>query len=258
MRRICTIIILSFIFSLSVRAQTEARRDSISIEVKNRLLEIGKEALLDYQKWEAVSTKLSIDDVEWKLNFDQSSFFKLEPYYIGPEEEGLKIGQRIPGALDYTFVDHTRLSNDLVLRTNSFQRSYGVGDATQVDANFIYTPNDRVTITGGAYGGKYRIGVLGATDVRDNFGLNASFRLKLHDNIYFKARGNYSGYTHGGRKYLYTPASQGIIPQTYYGGGMEFKLNDKIGVEGGVIRELNPLNGKWTNRLYVLPVFYKR
>jgi len=49
-----------------------------------------------------------------------------------------------------------------------------------------------------------------------------------------------------------------MVPQSNYGGGMGIKVTDNWGFEGGLVRELNPMTGKWETGYYFAPVFWKK
>ena len=110
---------------------------------------------------------------------------------------------------------------------------------------------DWLVVSAGPYGAKYNL--FGAT--YNDVGVNGAVKFILHDRIRLNGYGQYS--VNGDRNGVAGPLMN-MYPQTYYGGTIEVKITKNFGIEGGVIRELNPFNGKWVNRPYFAPVFYTK
>ncbi len=185
--------------------------------------------------------------------------------YTGPPLESNTF-TRYPFANDYTFNSGMKISDNMWISTSSSQNTYPtLGAVRKINMNLNYQPFERLIISGGTYGAKYTLGESTFNFYEgghpSNFGINAyndvgatgSIKFILHDRIRLNAYGQYSAF--GEKNGLRGPMID-MFPQTFYGGTIEVKITEKFGVEGGVIRELNPFNGKWVNRPYFAPVFY--
>jgi len=177
---------------------------------------------------------------------------KLSPLdiYTGPPVESNTF-TRYPFINDYRFSSGMSLSDDTWLTTSSVQNTYpSLGAIRALNAHFHYQPLDWLSVSGGPYAAKYNLMGHSFNDI----GANANLKFILHDRIRLNAYGQYSVY--GDKNMIHGPMMN-MFPQTFYGGSIEVKITEKFGVEGGVIRELNPWNGKWENRTFIAPVFYK-
>lgn len=162
---------------------------------------------------------------------------------------------RDPFVNDYSFYSGHSISDNAWWSSSSVQKTYpGLGAIRTVNFTVSYQPASWLVVSGGAYGSKYNhnLGLDGKRMFND-IGAYGSLKFILHDRIRLNAYGQYSAY--GDKNGIRGPMMN-MYPQTYYGGSIELKITEKFGVEGGVIRELNPLNGKWENRTFVAPVFY--
>lgn len=254
-----------FLFSVSIYAQTENQRDSLQVEKMDPLHEfqdlryndsihVTKETQNDYNK-------ISPEEQRRREVFVQSLLFLTPELYQGPPptpdlEKGYKPGKVESFTKDYNFFNGYSLTQGLALTTNSTRKTYmGMGGLYMISADLHYQPWSWLTVTGGMYTAKYSIaGPEGLMHFND-LGFNASMRFKLHDRIYLHAHGMYSVNSNDKNR-NFRPSMMNMYPQTYYGGGIEFKVSEKFGVEGGMVRELNPMNGKWQNRPYIMPIFY--
>lgn len=178
--------------------------------------------------------------------------------YQGPPLESNTF-TRFPFINDYTFSSGMILSDNLWISTLSRQSEYPtLGGMRTVNMKLNYQPTDWLIISGGPYAAKYNLiynpnGIGYRQNHYNDIGVNSAIKFILHDRIRLNAYGQYSAYGKGnGIPHM------GLYPNTYYGGGIELKITEKFGIEGGVIRELNPFNGKWVNRPYVAPVFYSK
>lgn len=157
---------------------------------------------------------------------------------------------------DYSFSSGKLLSDKLWLTSHTLQRNYpSIGSIRSANINLNYEATDWLIISAGAYGAKYDHIYGGSYMNRhfNDFGVNGNLKFILHDRIRLNAFGQYSAY---GEKNRVGGPTAGMFPHTYYGGSIEVKITDKFGVEGGIIRELNPFNGKWENKPFIAPVFY--
>ncbi|MBB4036116.1 hypothetical protein GGR21_002017 [Dysgonomonas hofstadii] len=177
---------------------------------------------------------------------------KLPPLdiYTGPPLESNTFS-RNPFINDYRFNSGMDISYNAWLSTSSMQNTYpSLGAVRMLNANFNYQPLDWLVISGGPYAAKYNLMGNSYNDI----GANGNLKFILHDRIRLNTYGQYSVY--GDKNMIHGPMMN-MFPQTYYGGSIEVKITEKFGVEGGIIRELNPFNGKWENRPFFAPVFYK-
>ena len=181
--------------------------------------------------------------------------------YTGPPLESITV-TNYPFINDYTFSSARKLSDDVWLTTSSIQRTYPtLGAQRTIRANFNYQPLDWLVISGGPYASKYNLGesylnnfTMGTHfNAYNDVGVGGAFKFILHDRIRLNVYGQYSVY--GKENKIHGPMMN-MFPQTFYGGTIELKITEKFGIEGGLIRELNPINGKWQNRTIIAPVFY--
>ena len=110
---------------------------------------------------------------------------------------------------------------------------------------------DWLSVGAGPYASKYSLYGINSNDV----GINGSIKFKLTDNISINGYGQYSAYAK--QNNVYGPLMN-MYPTTYFGGTLEYKITGKFGIEAGIVRELNPFNGKWENKPYFAPVFYTK
>lgn len=185
--------------------------------------------------------------------------------YQGPPLESNTFS-RNPYINDYRFSSFKPLSEGLWLSSSSIQETYPIlGAVRNVDMNINYQPSDWLVLSGGAFVSKYNLGGSVIGDRGKNMdpkfifgsyndaGVKGNIKFILHDRIRLNGFGQYSAYG----KENGVPSMGMMYPQSYYGGSLEIKITEKFGVESGVVRELNPFNGKWENRPYFTPVFYK-
>lgn len=240
-------------FVFSAYAQVDERRDTINIGPEKNILEnnIDIQNRDDRQHISAEDSyrELSPQEIERRKDFLKIMEFETPQFYPPTQEKSF--GRVLPDNNDYAFYNFMPLGKNAVIATSSTRETYPVGMINQIDANLMYAVNDWLTVSGGIYTAKY-----GMLDYQSDFGFNASMRFKLHDRLYLNLHGRYSAGMYDRHRYL-GQQMEGLFPQTSYGGGLEFKITDKVGIGGGIIREFNPFNRKWTNRPYVFPVFYK-
>lgn len=171
--------------------------------------------------------------------------------YLGPPVESNTF-TRYPFANDYSYYSGMILADEAWLSSSSIQNTYpSIGAVRSVSMYFNYQPTDWLIISAGPYASKYALYGGNFNDI----GAGGNMKFILSDRIRINARGQYS--VRGKHNGVEGPM-MGMYPQTYYGGTLELKITEKFGIEGGVIRELNPFNGKWVNRTYFAPVFYKK
>lgn len=251
---------LTFILLLAISAtaysQTELPKDSFPSLKKTPIKfdeKLDNYLKTDNAKSSAFDTKKTALEPVKKSDDLKMPDIKLPPInvYLGPPIENNTF-TRFPFANDYTFHSGYLISDKSWLSSSSTRNTYPtIGGIQTISMRFNYQPTDWMIISAGPYGSKYNF--LGRN--YHDTGATGSVKFILHDRIRINGYGQYSAY--GEKNKVNGPMMGGMFPQTYYGGTIELKISDKFGVEGGVIRELNPLNGKWENRPYFAPVFYK-
>lgn len=249
------IFILLLTLSGATYAQTESSLDTIK-PLKSRDLN-KREKLENYLKTDdsGISSTLGAPKsslAEPKITGVDINRLELKipklDIYQGPPLESNTF-TRNPFANDYSFSSGLGISDQLWLSSSSSQNTYPtIGAIRNINLSINYQATDWLIISGGSYAAKYNIGGNSFNDT----GVNANMKFILGDRIRFNAFGQYSAY--GKRNGI--NSMKGMYPQSYYGGSLEIKITQKFGIEGGIIRELNPFNGKWENRTYVAPVFY--
>lgn len=253
MRKKILVIICFISFSANFYAQETIKKDSLSIEAK----QLQPDSKSQNESNAAIETQqsnyiLTPEEIERRAQFVKLLQFKIPPEYVGPSTRNKDWGEKLPHTNDYMYGDYESLGNNFYLGMGSAQRTYiSVGAMRVANANLQYQPSEWVGFTVGMYGAKYNAY---GTHYND-FGVDAAIRIKLNDNIYLRGHGRYSNNMH--RNQFVGPANMNMFPQTYYGGGMEFKINDNFGIEAGFIREFNPMKRKWDNIPYIMPIFYK-
>jgi len=249
------IFILLLLVSITAYSQNETPKDSFpplkkgSLQLDERLenylnLDItgNKSAMTNYDLYQPLQKE---DVKEINLNLPPLDV------YLGPPVESNNF-TRFPFANDYSYYSGMYLSDGAWLTSSSAQNAYPtIGAVRTVNMRFNYQPSDWLIISGGPYGSKYALYGGNYNDV----GVGGSMKFILHDRVRINGYGQYS--VRGKHNGVEGPM-MGMYPQTYYGGTIELKISEKFGIEGGVIRELNPFNGKWVNRPYFAPVFYSK
>ncbi|MDR1198033.1 MAG: hypothetical protein LBK94_03320 [Prevotellaceae bacterium] len=119
---------------------------------------------------------------------------------------------------------------------------YGGRPQTYYGSNINFAVTDNFYIKTGFYGTNYSVG-----GIRNNdFGFNGDIGLWVTDRIKVAGIGQYS------LRNSYGEMSQGMgmYPQTYYGGYLEFKINENFGVRGGALQQFDIRKGKWVTVPY--------
>lgn len=246
-------LILLLALSPTLVAQTEARKDTTRL-TKESLMFNEKTDYSLKPDYTSISGEFSAPAFEpLKTKNTESVDLRLPPLdvYLGPPLENNTF-TRYPFANDYSFASGMSISDRAWLTSSSSQYGYPtLGAIRSVGVNFNYMPTDWLTIGAGPYGSKYNFYGINNNDV----GVNGSLKFRLTDRISINGYGQYSVFADKNK--VYGPLVN-MYPSTYYGGTVEFKITEKFGVEGGVIRELDPFSGKWVNRPYIAPVFYAK
>jgi hypothetical protein len=251
------VIIFLLAASAAAYSQTETPKDSFPPLKKESLkLNERRDNYLQFNSSDAEQSKTreslyypatndNTKDKSPQLNFPPLDV------YLGPPLESNTF-TAYPFANDYSFRSGYAISNGMWLSSSSSYSTYPLIGATRdVGINFNWRPIDWLAVSAGPYGAKYNL--FGAT--YNDVGVSGAVKFILTDRIRLNGYGQYSA--NGNRNGVAGPLMN-MYPQTYYGGTIEVKITRNFGVEGGVIRELNPFSGKWVNRPYIAPVFYTK
>ena len=187
---------------------------------------------------------VSNDTLMKRLNLSVPSF------YVGPGDNPDRIPTTLITENNYAYRALWGISDRAWLTTLSERRVYPVlGAVTNINAMLSYQLSERWIVSGGPYVSKYSINTAQFND------LGASGQLKYiaHDRISLNIFGTYSV---NGKKNDIGSNYSGLFMQNSYGGTVEFKLTPKFGVETGLMRQLDPVSGRWKNIPIINPVFY--
>jgi len=249
------ILILLLAMPIAINAQTETSKDTTRILNKESLK--FDERLDHYLKQDySLDSEKNTSNPAYtplKVENEKPVDLKLPPLniYTGPPLENNTF-TRFPFTNDYSFYSGMILSDRAWLTSSSSQFGYPtIGTVRSASLNFNYAPTDWLSVGAGPYGSKYNLYGRNFNDV----GVNGAVKLRITDRLSVNGFGQYSVYADQNK--VYGPLIN-MYPSTYYGGGLEFKITEKFGVQGGFVRELNPFTGKWQNVPYIAPVFYSK
>lgn len=251
------VFILLLVTTTLAYSQTEMPKDSLpSLEKKPLQFNENRDQSMDFSianKANALeSTNPDIQPLK-KEEVGPEMNLKLPPLdvYLGPPVESNTF-TKYPFANDYAFYSGLGINDNTWISSSSIQDTYPtLGAVRTMRMNLNYQPTDWLVVSAGPYGSKYNLGGRALNDV----GATGAVKFILHDRIRLNGYGQYS--VNRKENGVQGPM-MGMYPQTFYGGTIEVKISSKFGIEGGVIRELNPFNGKWVNRPYFAPVFYTK
>ncbi len=253
MKKITLLFFILLVYSANFYAQTEIKRDSIDIKAKQLQPDANNQTETSSQNNAEHSVKtLSPEELKKRAEFARRLQFKMPEVYTSPPIEQQTLNERFPMANDFSFASFQNLNEEFYLTGSSYQNTYpSIGAIRSTSLNLHYEPSDWIGIMGGMYGAKFNAYGQHYNDT----GFDLSLRVKVHDRIYLRAHGRYSINTFDRRNY--GPMEMNMFPQTYFGAGAEFKISDSFGIEGGFIREFNPMRRKWSTIPYIFPVFYR-
>lgn len=257
MKKIFFILLLTI--TTTLYGQNEVFKDSLpalkkgSLELNEKLDNYLKPSYNKNIKYNSENKNVLDLEALREQGIERVKDFKFPPIdvYLGPPVESDTF-TRYPFANDYIFNSGYTITNNMWLTSSSVQNTYPtLGAVRTIDVQYNYQPLDWLIISAGPYASKYNL----MGNFHNDFGVNGAAKFILHDRIRLNAYGQYS--VNGDRNGVQGPMMN-MYPQTYYGGTVELKITQKFGIEGGIIRELNPFNGKWVNRPYFAPVFYTK
>ncbi len=215
---------------------------------------VGKEMVLKENWFKIDIEKAARPDfmsADWKIN-QQGEYELMMPssreFLYPPQHE--EFATSYPFIYDYGLYTYRELSRKLYITSASEQKTYPtMGTVRMINGSLNYDLTNWLTISGGTYMSKYSM----HGNLYRDIGANGAMRFYIGDRVRINTFGQYSVY---GKSNGVGHYESGMFPQTHYGGSLEYKVNDKFGVEAGVVRELDPFSGKWKNRPYAAPVFY--
>lgn len=253
MKKITLLFFILLIYSSNFYAQAEIKRDSIAMKAKQLQPNTTTQTEVSSQHDAESSVKLlSPEELKRRTEYVKLLQFKMPEIYTGPPTEQKTLNPSFPFANDFSHGAYQGLNEEFYLTSNSYQNTYpSIGAIRSTSLGLHYEPSDWIGIMGGMYGAKFNAYGQHYNDA----GFDLSLRIKVHDRIYLRAHGKYSINTFDRRDY--GPLQMNMFPQTYFGAGAEFKISDSFGIEGGVIREFNPMRRKWSTIPYIFPVFYR-
>lgn len=253
-----TLFFLLFLISASVLSQT---KDQESINVNNKRIQhkikensYSSEPMLYNSENRWINNKQSIgfqSDSEKELDESRSTILlkELPSKYL----DYTSLNRANPYANDYKHSTKIKISEKSHVHTsNSYETHVLVGAISLVNATYSYSFNENIDVSVGSYIAKYNFGLKTYNDA----GINASLKFDLSNRISIIGFGQYSGFSQ--RNNFNFVDNWEMVPTTNFGGALEYKISDRLGVMGGVSRELNPMTGKWKNIPFIVPIFYEK
>lgn len=266
--RIYILILLGFLPLITFSQTENEPKDSTTLEIqrgqsfydlkKNHYLNMNPNlSSPQIETFDLKTYKFSVNNLESTdllpkkaLNTFNTPEFKLEPIVQYPMINTNLINKHLPLQNDYNLRASYSIGNNLSINTQSYNKEYmHLGGIRTVGGQLMYQPTEWLSISGGPYVSKYMIN----QGIYNDFGFSGALQIKLSDNVYINGYGQYS--VNAQRNRIGGPMSSMFNP-TYYGGTMEFKINENWGIEAGLIRELNPWTGKWENQPVIAPKYY--
>jgi hypothetical protein len=158
------------------------------------------------------------------------------------ENDKSKYDVNINAEVDYLLSNNVMLTlfgmHSLNRDKNLFSRGmYGGRPQTYYGSNINFAVTDNFYIKAGFYGTNYTISGINNND----FGFNGDIGFWITDRVKVAGTGQYSLRNNYGK----LSQGMGMYPQTYYGGYLEFKVNENFGVRGGALNKFDIRKGKW-------------
>lgn len=253
-------LILSLVIStLSVCAQNNNGKENDSIQIFNipetKDKTNGTNAISNVSTQEGASLNTSPNNNYNNISSDSIAKrlgIHVPPFYKGPMDNPNKIATTNVFENEYSYRAFYPVTSNSILSTHSFLHVYpGMGSINSISANYNYQPIDWLSMSLGTYISKYSLYMNTYNDI----GTNANVKFHLNDRFRVNVFGQYSAF---GKHNDIGGNVRGMYPQSLYGTSLEYKINEKFGVQGGVVRELDATSGKWVNRPFIAPVFYSK
>jgi hypothetical protein len=123
-----------------------------------------------------------------------------------------------------------------------------MGYSNSLSVGHNWSPTDWMTLYGGAYASD---NMYHTTRFKD-FGVSGRVRVQVAERVFLNGYGNYSIYNGAGGQQL-PPL---MYSTNYYGGSVEVKITDKLGLQAGAQQGFNMFTRQWETSYYILPTFY--
>lgn len=157
-----------------------------------------------------------------------------------------------PMALDFQEFDFTPISATAGILTVGEQYTWpGLGGINQISSSLVWQ-QDRWTLTGGAFAGRYYTPFNSSPDFMGGF--NATVSYEATDWLTLRGWGQYTFYEKGERNNPHMLLNP-YFNHTSVGGAFEFKVNDNVGIGVGVNYEYNPWNRRMDPQILFYPAF---
>lgn len=140
-----------------------------------------------------------------------------------------------------------RSGNQAFGLTGVRQNFPSLGFSNSLTAGYVWAPTDGITLYGNVRASDNLYHQMRFKD----FGVSGRARVEVTDGLWVNGYANYSVYNTATG-----PLPMGMRPNNSFGGTIEVRLADGIGIEGGVMREYDAFNRRWTTTPYFMPVFY--
>lgn len=155
-----------------------------------------------------------------------------------------------PMSFDFAETSFTPLSDNLTFLVTGQQYTWpGMGGLTRINPELVWH-KDRLTISGGAFGGRYFTPFNPSPLLMGGF--NVMGHYEVNDLVAIRAWGQYAFY--GGNEQnnphmLMNP----FYNHTSVGGALEFKVTEDFKIGAGVNFEFNPVRGKMEPQYMIYP-----
>jgi len=248
-------IILFIVVSLSCFGQSGTEKDTVPF-IKRDIDGVNR-TIGELEKYGNTNNAVSSSEENVKKDYGLSSDSIIKrlnlytpDFYVGPMNNLEHIRTSNIFENEYTYHRYIGINNNSGISTTSSLRVYpGMGAVNNVSATYNYQPIHWLSMSLGAYISKQSY----YKNLYNDAGVNANFKFHLNDRFRINMFGQYSIF---GNDNDIGSNARSMYPQSLYGTSIEYKINEKFGVQGGFVRELDPMTGKWENRPFIAPVFY--
>lgn len=264
MKKIYFALIASLSFYSGVYAQTESKRDSITLNKNSgpvlpqpKIGNANSSSVTEFKLPDFGSKKADLDYLkprEMTYKFEKlkelSTPFKAITTLNPLVSTSFNYNS---GLMDYDNIRVRRLTDRSAYMIQGTSNNYiGMGLRNSMGASYIYQPANRWNIAVGAEAVKY-------SNLRGNYNdfvFKASTSYDVTDWLKVDVFGQYSvnALRNQNSSMMYSP----FAPQSNYGGGLTLKLTDDFGVRVGAVREFDVMKRKWVTYPTFEPVFYNK
>lgn len=248
-----TQLLLLFIITSAICYGQSTETDSVRLDRERKEQLLNNYKLSDgdrpVQKKSFMNNKLDKTDFSThEKNETLDISVSLPSHYVGPASNYSAAPITNPYVDDYSFYGRNVVMDGGWINTASSHTTFpALGSLSIIRANYEYMLSDHIITSVGVYGAKYFYNL----SFFEDFGVNASLKYQINDRFSIIGFGQYSARSNingiGGD-------NAWMMPNTHYGVAGQYMFNNNFGVQGGVKRELNPMDGKWRNVPFILPV----